>query len=76
MRARRGVECGGLLGSGFFRNLDQGPALRRSEVAQHRGELQLGEELAAGFEVRRLRLHRRQIQLQRHMTVYGDKLLG
>jgi hypothetical protein len=54
-----GVKGGGLLGARFIERAQ--PRLRppREQVAQHRCELELGEERAAGFEVGRLGFHRR-----------------
>ena len=75
-RARRRRRRLSALAVGSSINLDRTAAVRRRKVAQHGGELKLGEEFAAGFEVRRLRLHRGQIQRQRHVAVDGDQLLG
>ena len=46
------------------------------EVAQHGGELQLGEECAARGVVGRLRAHRIQRKLDRHVRLNGDEFLG
>ena len=51
-------------------------SFRWSKVAQHRRELKLGKERAAGIEVRSLRFKRGQVKLKRHMAIDGDKLFG
>ncbi len=56
------VEGGGLLGGGLIDELDARRGRRRRKFAQHRREFELGEERAAGLEVRLLRLHGLQIE--------------
>ena len=69
------IECGGLFGAGSSIN-STGSALRRSKFAQHGGEFELGEKIAAGFEVGRLRLHSGKVERERDVGVDGDEFFG
>ena len=74
--ARGGEERGEFVGGGGEVELDGGVGGGGGEGLEQGGELQLGEELAAGGVVGRLGAHRVEGELDRHFGVDGDKFLG
>ena len=76
VQAGGGIKCGSLSWRGVFNQLDGWRGFRGREVAQHRGELQLCEEFAAGFEIGELRLHGGEVERERDVRIDGDQLFG
>ena len=73
---RGGVERGGLTFRWLVDQLDGGRGFRGRKIAQHRCKFKLGEELAAGLKVGRLRLHGVEIERERDVAVNGDEFFG
>ncbi len=68
-----GIEVRGLHGGGFFDQLVLDGFWCGCKFFEQRGEFELGKELAAALEIRLLRFHRMQVELDRDMAVDGDE---